>query len=314
MDKMRDTIMTGSVECLKDDGGISTVALRNYIQTACERNGFVFDGVCPKTKFKDAGDFVMKGFEDCFYETCDTYEYILENEDLSREGRLVVRRSVSELGGLYLRARNLNEISYNRGVDDTEIAPVELTGYASRFVEYLRSVIPKDIKSDIRLVRGARKDLMCAANGTLLTLILVNFVHNAFRHSRSEDGRLDIAVSRIKRHNRAALSVIDHGIGVDVKKLRGIMERNIVSAENGFIKFRKYQGCGLIACKRLADSMNGKIIVGNMAGGGAVFTLLLPESDTIKGRIPPLVNDKTADGGIEKKLIKIVMQNFARYD
>ncbi len=311
---MSEIKTTNLIECLTDEGKVSSVALRHYIQSGFERKMFAFDGVCPKRKFTDMGDFIMKDFEDSFFETHDTYEYILENEDLSQNGRGVMQKSMSALSDAYLRARNLNEISHSGSIDEAAFEPIELAEYAAQFVQYLRSVLPDEVGKGIRLVRGSRNSLMCAAEKTMLTLILVNLVHNALRHSRSEDGRIDIAVSRIRKYNRAALSVIDYGIGVDVKKLRGVMERNIVSAENGFIKFRKYQGCGLIACQRMADALGGNIMVGNVAGGGAIFTLVMPGPDEVKNRFPMSMNDVSGEIGPNKKLIKIVLQKFVSYE
>ncbi len=311
---MSETKTTDFFECLTDDGKVSSVALRGCIQSAVENKMFAFDGVCPKLRFTDMGDFVMKDFEDSFFEAHDTYEYILENEKLSRNGQSVIQRSMSSLGGFYLRARNLTELSHTAGIDNMKLEPIDLAEYAAQFVEYLRSLFPDKAGKAIRLVRGTRKSLMCAAERTMLTLILVNFVHNALRHSRSEDGRIDIAVSRLGKYNRAALSVIDYGIGVDVKKLRGVMERNIVRAEGGFIRLRKYQGCGLIACGRMADALGGNIMVGNVAGGGAIFSLIMPDPGEIRDRVPLSMSDVPADAGPDKKLIKIVLQNFAGYE
>ena len=155
---------------------------------------------------------------------------------------------------------------------------------------------------------------MCAAESTMLTLILINFVHNALKHSRSEDGRIDIAVSRLGKYNRAALSVIDYGIGVDIKKLRGMMERNTVRAENGSMKLRKYRGCGLIACQRMAEALGGNIMVGNVAGGGAIFTLVMPDPGEIKNRVSVSVSDLSGAAGPDKRLIKIVLLKFIRHE
>ncbi len=311
---MNETEATKIVDCLTSDGKISSVALRNYIQSALERNMFDLDGVCPKRSFADAGDFVMKDFEDSFFDTYDTYEYILENEDLSPKGRSVIEGAMSALGGAYLRARNLTEISRGGSIDDTELVPIDLTEYAAQFAEYLRSVVSAEVGKGIRLVRGARKSLMCAAESTMLTLILINFVHNALKHSRSEDGRIDIAVSRLGKYNRAALSVIDYGIGVDIKKLRGMMERNTVRAENGSMKLRKYRGCGLIACQRMAEALGGNIMVGNVAGGGAIFTLVMPDPGEIKNRVSVSVSDLSGAAGPDKRLIKIVLLKFIRHE
>jgi len=104
---------------------------------------------------------------------------------------------------------------------------------------------------------------------TRLGQIVSNLVHNAIRYGVGGD--VEVIVRDIG-HARVELSVLDHGPGIAAHELAGIFDRfdhRRARAMGGF-------GVGLFVVKTLVAAMGGNVTATNAAGGGALFSVVLP--------------------------------------
>lgn len=104
-------------------------------------------------------------------------------------------------------------------------------------------------------------------------------------HSHSVNNQVEIILNKISNGDSIALSVVDYGIGVDLRKLNDFMTRKTEELSSGSGMIRTYSGCGLIVCQKLALEIGAKIYVSNFPNGGAVFTLVFDAYDEEKLKI-----------------------------
>ncbi len=103
--------------------------------------------------------------------------------------------------------------------------------------------------------------------------VLINFITNAIKYSPSNQN-VEVIIHKTENGDMA-VSVKDHGIGIDKKDQKKIFERFYrVDGENqetysGF-------GIGLYLCNEIIKRHNGSINVESKKGEGSVFTFVLP--------------------------------------
>lgn len=103
--------------------------------------------------------------------------------------------------------------------------------------------------------------------------ILNNFITNAIKY-RKESSKTVIKVqSRLHSTHLLAISVIDNGLGIDLK----MAEHKLFKLHNRFHKHIEGKGIGLFYSKAQADAMGGFIEVESEPNQGATFTLFIPQ-------------------------------------
>lgn len=103
--------------------------------------------------------------------------------------------------------------------------------------------------------------------------ILLNLLSNAIKYNRP-DGRVSIQMTATEYEY--CIHVVDTGIGmsaVQLKRLFQPFERLGMESSS-----RQGTGIGLVICQKLAEAMQGKILVQSELGVGSTFTLVLPAS------------------------------------
>jgi len=101
--------------------------------------------------------------------------------------------------------------------------------------------------------------------------ILDNLVANAIKYG----GRSPIELSAEMRGEEVCIQVRDHGGGIsaaDRARVFGRFERAVGPGER-----RSGFGVGLWVVRQLAEAMGGTVVVGDAPGGGALFTVKLPQ-------------------------------------
>ncbi|MFO1446356.1 response regulator [Bacillus sp. Bva_UNVM-123] len=108
-----------------------------------------------------------------------------------------------------------------------------------------------------------------------LTQILFNLLYNALKHSHADEVLVEAEIEEEK----AKISVVDNGIGIEEEHLGKIFEpyeqasnRNTTSTDGGF-------GLGLSICKQLVELHGGELAVSSKVNQGSVFTFTLTLSD-----------------------------------
>lgn len=117
--------------------------------------------------------------------------------------------------------------------------------------------------------------------------ILVNLLENAIKVS-PEDAPVELK-AELFEPKWAAFSVLDRGPGVS----EAMRERLFEPYRSGFPQDRNLSrsgpnsrhtglGLGLAIAQRLAHSLRGRLEYRERAGGGSIFTLLVPQHDRSK--------------------------------
>ncbi|HET8865149.1 MAG TPA: ATP-binding protein, partial [Gracilimonas sp.] len=127
--------------------------------------------------------------------------------------------------------------------------------------------------TDHKIAVKNMKDATVIGDEERISQVLINFITNAIKYS-PDDENVEIKVQKTK-NGHIAVSVKDHGIGINKKDQKKIFERFYrVDGENqetysGF-------GIGLYLCNEIIKRHNGSISVESKKGKGSVFTFALP--------------------------------------
>lgn len=124
------------------------------------------------------------------------------------------------------------------------------------FLCYIDPNIPQCLSSDLIRIKQ----------------ILFNFLSNAFKFTPEHKAiRIDITY----KDESLSISVKDEGIGLDPATLNKIFNA-FEQADNSTTRKYGGTGLGLSISKKLAELMNGNILVDSVEGVGSTFTLCLP--------------------------------------
>jgi signal transduction histidine kinase len=113
------------------------------------------------------------------------------------------------------------------------------------------------------------------ADATALSHCVLNLLDNAVKYSRD---RREIRIAGVARDHTVALSVEDHGIGIAPEDRARVFEK-FVRLETGLVHDVKGAGLGLSLVDQIMRAHGGRVDVENAAGGGSVFTLVLPAAE-----------------------------------
>lgn len=121
---------------------------------------------------------------------------------------------------------------------------------------------------EVTITLEAEEPLQANGEERAVIQILVNLLGNAVRHS-PKGGTVRLSFARTS--GTSSVTVADEGAGIDPADQQRIFERfeRADAAEGG-------TGLGLAISRRLARSMGGEVSLESAPGGGARFTLTLP--------------------------------------
>ncbi|MDT7928828.1 ATP-binding protein [Tepidimonas sp.] len=149
----------------------------------------------------------------------------------------------------------------------TVLAPVPLAATVER------AAAPYRPRGDVRLRIHVPEGLQPLADAGGLQRILSNLLENAVRHGRSADGCAVIDIEATAAERDIALTVRDHGPGVDEALLPRLTEP-FFRGESA--RTTPGSGLGLAIVRRSAERMGGTCELRNADGGGLAVTVRLP--------------------------------------
>lgn len=111
------------------------------------------------------------------------------------------------------------------------------------------------------------------ADRTQMLQLLQNLIGNGIKYNESE--RPVVSICSAIKNGEFEMTITDNGIGIPEN-----------SREKVFQIFHRVQtekqytgsGVGLTICKKIVDSMNGRIYISDNPGGGTIFRLVFPQS------------------------------------
>jgi signal transduction histidine kinase len=139
-------------------------------------------------------------------------------------------------------------------------------GVIAREVVALASKSGRAVSDVIVRFQGGEAPALVEADNAQLRQLVWNLVRNAVQ--ASEAGEL-VTVSVEREANTIALSVVDHGVGIDETQMPRLFDAFFTTRSQG-------SGVGLAVVKRIADEHGFIIHVKSEAGRGATFRVLMP--------------------------------------
>jgi signal transduction histidine kinase len=127
-------------------------------------------------------------------------------------------------------------------------------------------------KKDISLSPPDNMEMELYCDINMVKTILRNLISNAIKFSHQSS---EVIIRIAKENNKAVISVVDHGIGMDKERLDNLWEIGKQVSTKGTDN-ESGSGLGLILCKEFTDIHNGSIIATSTPGAGSTFTFTLP--------------------------------------
>jgi signal transduction histidine kinase len=103
--------------------------------------------------------------------------------------------------------------------------------------------------------------------------IMLNLLTNALKFT--PEGSVSVVARSRPSGDEITIAVIDTGIGIAPADQEKIFE-DFQQADNSPTRQYSGAGLGLSICRRLADMMDGRIMLQSHVGKGSTFTLVLP--------------------------------------
>ncbi|PQV63078.1 Histidine kinase-, DNA gyrase B-, and HSP90-like ATPase [Abditibacterium utsteinense] len=123
-----------------------------------------------------------------------------------------------------------------------------------------------------------RQTLTVRVDPDRLQQILLNLLTNAIKFTPS-GGHVSVAVSENK--DQVLIEVHDTGRGIAKDQIGLIFEPFVQVNRLQTESSQRGIGLGLTICRELARAMNGDLTVRSILGEGSVFTLSLPQCETL---------------------------------
>ncbi|HLU50411.1 MAG TPA: ATP-binding protein, partial [Planctomycetota bacterium] len=152
-----------------------------------------------------------------------------------------------------------------------DLADFEIDGLVAEILQEMEPVIARatlkvthEIPPNLPVLHSDRKKVK---------QILLNLLANALKFTPEGFVRIDAECS--VSGEELSVSVADTGIGIDAQDLRRIFD-DFSQLETKVARPQGGTGLGLAICRRLADSLGGRIAVVSKLGLGSTFTLTIP--------------------------------------
>ncbi|MEQ7874637.1 XrtA/PEP-CTERM system histidine kinase PrsK [Sphingomonas sp. ASV193] len=179
-----------------------------------------------------------------------------DNPEFRADMIATLKSSVGKMNDL------LQRIAPQKGARAIDPGPVELLPLLSSLVAGKRLAHPVTLKGDAAVLAMADRHALEQAVGHL--------VQNAIDASPPAEP-VEVRVSR-ERHG-IAISIADHGAGMDADFVRTRLFQPFASTKDGGF------GVGAFEARELVAAMNGRLTVESRPGEGTRFTIHLPAAD-----------------------------------
>lgn len=202
-------------------------------------------------------------------------EMLAEVEDPADRERFlaVAQREVARMEHLLSAMREITEIDAR--LDTGTEAPVDLRSLLPQIVESLRLRAPEDVRIELR---SPAAPVWVAASPERLTQIFENLLDNALSFAKPGTAvEVDLSPG-------AVVTIADRGPGIPPDHLHRLFDRFFTwrpeepsspGERNG------HTGLGLAIVKAIAEGYGGAVTARNRAGGGAVFEVRLPVTQSV---------------------------------
>lgn len=186
-----------------------------------------------------------------------------ENVEDYRDALDVIKRQGDKMTALIEDMLSVTRLE--RKADSYTMEPLNLSELAADICQEMALLKEKGIG----LAYEGEPGVMIRGNRELLTRLLTNLIHNAYRYGR-ENGHIQVSLDR--RGGGAKLSVADDGIGIAKEEQEKVFRRfyQVDTARSS-----QGTGLGLSMVQEIAWLHGGQVKVESQPGKGSTFTVLL---------------------------------------
>ncbi len=149
------------------------------------------------------------------------------------------------------------------------LSPLQLSTVTRQNMSFVRDLA---FEKKITVTGSAPEDCYVLADNYALDLIFRNLLTNAIKFSYPGS---EVEISVEVNDTIAAISISDHGTGIDEESIRKLFRSDVFHSTHG-TNHEKGTGLGLILVKELIEKQNGTITVKSKPAEGTTFTFTLP--------------------------------------
>jgi signal transduction histidine kinase len=195
-------------------------------------------------------------------------EVALRSDDSADDARQALAECVEESDHLLTMLNTLMDISEaESGALTLNVDAVNLAELVEGAADLYRHVAEE---KGVALSTRAASELWVAADRTRLRQVLANLLDNAIKYTPA-GGRIEVTAEQDR--DRVVVRVADTGIGMTPDELPRIWERLYRGDQS---RSQRGLGLGLSLVRAVVEAHRGRIEVSSVAGGGSVFTVVLP--------------------------------------
>lgn len=189
---------------------------------------------------------------------------LLENGETFKENPIIkmLKTASDQLGETII---HLNEVAAINTNKDIELQPLNLKEY---LINVLSSIAGLIKENDIRIIDEIEDRWNVYAIPAYLESILLNFSTNAIKY-RSDNRASFVKFSCNIQENYLVLSIIDNGIGIDLKRYRN----KIFGMYKTFHNHKDSRGIGLFLVKNQIEAVGGRVEVESVVDKGTEFRI-----------------------------------------
>ncbi len=132
------------------------------------------------------------------------------------------------------------------------------------------------ISKQLHLLNEIEREVEVYADRNQIDIVIRNILSNAIKFTPAK-GTIKIISQDFE--NKYRISIIDNGIGMDLKTAERVLDPTETYTTYGTAN-EKGTGLGLILCKELVEKNKGEIWVESTLGKGSTFHILLPKAKT----------------------------------
>ena len=202
-----------------------------------------------------------------FGETLDSG--IVEDKNKRQEFYGIIKRESERLTDLINNVLDFSKIE--RRKKEFHFKETNITEIVKDVIEsYKPQMISSGFQVDVKI---PDKKIILQIDKDTISQALLNLLNNAVKYSND---RKYICIEINETLDSVAVTVADHGIGIDRKDYKNIFE-NFYRVTNSQTSKVKGTGIGLTIAKYIVEAHKGTITVESEAGKGSKFTMIIPK-------------------------------------
>jgi signal transduction histidine kinase len=205
---------------------------------------------------------------------------IAQIDDKAREYTLKAQASVEHLGELFKNLLNISKAEDRQLPTNPEV--LELTDYVGQIcTDFTNTAINRDLHltflPSTNKTKSLSPNILVYTDKNLLREVVSNLIENALKYTKQGEVTVDVTV---KNQTLAVISVTDTGIGISPEDVPHLFQK-FYRVDNRQTREVGGTGLGLYLCRKIIESLHGRIWVESVLNRGSTFFIELNRIDQL---------------------------------